>query len=335
MIEWLVGYGVGKALDIGIQVAKKHVSQWRKTGCLDEVTTHSQNHDFSHQIGNIDVVVSGLDHKLDAIFKEKSLPDSIRASIAEPNLTELSELIKAGQIQQALTCAQRNIDAIDAALKADPGPNNIYVETLRSHRQRLLFGAASLASWQGDIEAGLIFWFRARNLGPIDPEFHEQAVITLFNVGLKDEFRILVDQIDPESEVYRKIAAPCLAYLNEDWSTVDQLLNDVRSADKLLLRVEARLQIIDFHDVEAVKLTAELLDQTDDDTVLPVINLIRAQLTLDQLKRVITEYTPLEYDRRSLIDSLVDRINVALETTKPDSIFRAQALVCLSMATGL
>ncbi len=324
-------------MDFGMKLLlKRYGFQWRKKkSSLDGVTDHFQNHNFSHQIGNTAVVIIVPDHKLDAFQKEPSLPNSIRASIAEPSLTELSKLIKAGEIQQAFAYAQKNIDAIDAALKEDPGPNNIFVEALRSHRQRLLFVASSLASWQGDIDTGRAFWRRARNLGSIDPEWHEQAVITIFNVGLKDELRHFMEEMDQESEVYRRIAAPCLAYLEEDWHRVNELLANVQSADRILQRVEAQLQIIDFKEVEAVKLTAQLLDETDHDTALPIVNLIRAQLTLELVKRVILEYTPLDYDRGPLIKSLIGRIDMALKTTDHDSLFRAQALNCLGMIAGL
>ena len=283
----------------------------------------------------IDTKVDGIDRKLDAALNEKVFPDSIQAAVAEPSLKELSKLMRERQAKDALAYAERHIEAIDAALEEDAGPENRYAEVLRTHRQRLLFAAASAASWQGDIEAGREFWWRARDLGPIDPKWHEQAIRTLFNVGLECELRHFMKEMDQESEVYRKTAVSCLAYLEKDWSEVDKLLADAQSADQLLQRVEARLQIIDTKDIEAVKLTAELLDQTYYDTTLPVVNLIRAQLTLDLIKRVIEEYTPLDYDRSPLINSLVDRIDVALEKTEPDSFFRAQALGCLGIAAEL
>ena len=283
----------------------------------------------------IDEKVDGMDLKLDAAISDKILPDPIRAAIAEPSLNKLSEIMKKRQAKDALAYAKSHIEAIDSALTGDADPENRYAEVLRSHRQRLLFAAASAASWLGDIDAGRAFWWRAYGLGPIDPEWHKQAAISLLNIGLKDELQHLVARMDQESEVYRKIGEPCLAYLKKDWPKVDELLVDTQSADLLLQRVEARLQIIDTKDIEAVELTAKLLDQSDGDTVLPIVNLIRAQLTLDLTNRVIGEYTPLDYDRRPLINSLVDRIDVALETTENDSLFRAQALGCLGIAAEL
>ncbi len=279
--------------------------------------------------------IDGIDRKIDAALNRNVFPDTIRALITKPHLKKLSKLMEMGQAKDALAYAKERIKEIDAALKEDASPGNDYVGALRTYRQRLLLAAASAASWQGDIEAGRAFWWRACNLGSIDSEWHKQAAITLFNIGLKDELQSLVDQMDQTSEVYQKIAAPCLAYLEKDWSKVDKLLADAQSADKILQRVEARLRIIDFRDTDAVKLTARLLDQTDDDTVLPVVNLIRAQLTLDLIKRVIGEYTPLDYDRRPLINNLVNRIDVALNTTETDSFFRAQALGCLGIAAEL
>ncbi|MYI17629.1 MAG: hypothetical protein F4120_08415 [Rhodothermaceae bacterium] len=283
----------------------------------------------------IETKVDGIDRKLNIALDEKVLSDPILAAIAEPSLRDLSKLLRDRQAKDALAYAEKRIEAIDTALEEDAGPENRYAEILRTHRQRLLFAAASAASWLGDIETGRAFWWRARSLGSIDPEWHQQAVITLFNIGLKKELQHFIRKMDRGSEVYQKIAAPCLAYLEKDWYRVDKLLSDAQSADQLLQRVEARLQFIDIHDIGAVKLTADLLDQTDGDTVLPVINLIRAQLTLDLLKRVLTEYTPLDFDRRPLINSLVDRIDVALDMTEPDSLFRAQALGCLGITAEL
>gem|GEM_PF-954708 len=310
--------------DLSLQDATRERSEIRER--IDRI---------ENQVHLIGAQVGGSDPKLDAALNEKILPDPIRVAIAEPDLKELSKLMEMGQAKDALAYAERHIETIDAALEKDADPEIRCAEVLRTHRQRLLFAAASAISWQGDIEAGRAFWWRARDLGPIDSKWHKQAAITLFNVGLKDELRHFVGKMDQESEVYRKIAAPCLAHLEKDWPKVDGLLADARSADQILQRVEALLHIIDFQDTEAVKLTAGLLDQTDGDTVLPVVNLIRAQLTLDLLKRVVREYTPLDYDRRTLIDNLVHRIHLALETTESDSLFRAQVLGCLSMAAAL
>ncbi len=279
--------------------------------------------------------VDQLDSKLDSIINDQQFPASIRKIFAESSLTELSNLLKTGQIQKALDYALRHLTAIDTALEESTDLGNHYVADLRSYRQRFLFAAATAASWQGEIDAGRRFWRQARDLGPIDPEYHKQAAITLFNIRLKDELQHLIDQMDHGSEGYLKFAAPCLAYLQKDWFELEKLLTDIQSSDQILQRVEARIQIIDFEDVEAVKLTADLLNKTDDDIVLPVLNLIRALLTLDLLKQIITGYTPLEYDRRPLICKLVDRINLALETAEPDSSYYAQALGYLGMAGEL
>lgn len=285
-------------------------------------------------VGRIDATVSGLDQKLDALLKEDALPKAIRAAIAEPSLSELSELMKTRQADKALAYAERHIKAIGTVLEKVTDPENRYAEALCTHRQRLLFAAATAASWLGDIEAGRAFWRQARDLGSIDSKYHSQAAATLFNVGLVGELRHLVDKMDHESEVYRR-AAPLLAYLDENWSSVDKLLVGARSADLLLMRVQARLHILDPKDAEAVQITAELIDQTDGDDFLATVILTRARLTLELLQLTIRGYTPLSYNRRPLIDNLVRRINVALESTEPDSLFRAQALGCLGIAAEL
>ena len=331
MVGWLSGYIAGRLIDTGIN----KFNEWRKRKTLGRGIIHFKGGEQPSQVAPVIVIINGLDPERNAIPNEKDFPAPIQVLLAEPHLKEISKLMEMGQAKDVLAYAKERIQEIDAALEEDTGPENRYVNALRTYRQQLLFTAASAASWQGDIETGRAFWWDAHSLGSIDSKFHKQAVITLSNVGLKDELRHFVEKMDQESEVYRKLAAPCLAYLEKDWPRVNELLADAQSADQLIQRVEARLQIIDAKDIEAVKLTAELLDRTDYDATLPVVNLIRAQLTLDLIKWVIGEYTPLDYDRRPLIHSLVDRIDVALETTEPDSFFRAQALGCLGIAAEL
>ena len=282
----------------------------------------------------IDAKVGGIDSKLDAAINDKTLPGPILNAIAEPNLKELSELMKAGQIQKALAYAERHIKSIDKALNEDSGPDNRYAEALRVHRQRLLFTASTAVSWQGNIDAGSTFWWRARDLGPIDPEWYDQAATAVFNSGLEKEFRYLVGKMQPESEVFKRYA-PLVAHLDEDWNTVDRLLSDTCAPDLLLLRVQAQIQIINPKEVKAVTKSSDLLDVTDSDTTLPVLNLKRVRLTLDLLKLVVFEYTPLDYNRGSLIDRLINRLNVALNTTEPDSLYRAKVLGYFDMAAAL
>ena len=288
----------------------------------------------NRSISRIDDKIDGLDQKLNAALEEKTFPNAIRAAIAQPSLIELSDLMKARQAQEALAYAKRRLEAIDVALQETDDPDERYAEALRTHRQRLLFASATAASWLGDKEAGRAFWRRACDLGRIDPEWYKQAAVTLFNIGLKDELRHLVDKMEKGSDEYRSVA-PLLAYLEEKWSRVDELLVDAKSADQILLRVHALLQIIDPEDSGAVESTAMLLDQTDTDNILPIVNLDRARLTVELLQLVVTGYTPLEYDRRLLVDNQVRRIYLALESTEPDTLFRAHALQCLGVAAEL
>lgn len=310
---------------------------------LDQTNSRVLNRDLSLQdasrerseiydaIALIGAQVSGLDHKLDAILKEREFPDPLRAAIAQPDLNELSDLMRTRHAQQALDYAEQRIEAINTALAEYNDLGGRYASALRTHRQRLLFAAASAASWLGDIEAGRAYWRRAHNLGSIDPEWHEQAAATLFNIELKDDLRHLMTEMDRESDVYRR-SVPLLAFLDEDWQTVDVQLVDAQSADLLLTRVHARLQIIDPQDTKAVRETAELIDQTDGDQDLAIINLSRARLTLDLLQLVIEGYTPLNFDRSLLIDSVLQRTSVALETTVPNTLLQAQALGYASIA---
>ena len=135
--------------------------------------------------------------------------------------------------------------------------------------------------------------------------------------------------MDQESEVYRQ-RVPLLAFLDGDWQTVDKQLEGTESADLLLIRAHARIHILDPQDVNAVQTTADLIDQTEGDANLTNINLFRAQETLNLLKRVIEEYTPLAYNRRSLVDNLTRRVIALIEETQSDSPLRARILGILS-----
>ena len=321
ILAWLLGYSAAKVLDTVLTKLGKR----REQKHLGETALLAHGHDPSLQIIHVNVTVHGPNHKLDARLKDNVFPEAIRTAIAQPALDELSELMKTRQAQKALAYAKRHIERIDTALNKYEDPERRYAEALRTHRQRLLFAAATAASWQGDIEAGRAFWWRARDLGPIDSEWHEQAAATLFNIELKDELRHLMAEMDQRNDAYRR-SVPLLAYLDEDWPSVNKLLADSQSADLLLMRVQARLQILDPTDIEAVELTAELIDRTDDDVILPIVNIARARFTFELLQLVIDGYTPLDYNRRPLIDNLVCRTNAALEMTEPDSLFRARAL---------
>jgi len=328
---WFFSYIASKLFDSAIG----RYNEWRKQRKLTiDVSRFNVSGERFRQTTPT-VLLGRSDHNLDIFPHEEGFSKSILAAVNRLILAEMSEFMQNGQASKALAYVKKHIQAIEDALKEDTGPENRYEEALRSYRQTLLFAAASAASWQGDIESGKVFWWRAHNLGPIDSKWHKQAVITLFNVGLKDELRHFMKEMNQESEAYQKFAIPSLVYLEKNWSKVDELLSNAQNIDQILQRVQARIQIMDAKDTEAVRLTANLLDHTDHDTAFPIINLIRAQLTLDLLKLVIRGYTPLDYNRRPLISSVVERIDLALNTIPPHSLLQAQILCCVSMAAGL
>ena len=148
--------------------------------------------DTNRHILQLDAELGNIDEKMDKLRREQALPDPIRAAIAQPHLDELTELMKAGRAQEALDFAIHHTETIDAALTKANDPEGLYAEALRTHRQRLLFAAASAASWLEDIETGRKQWRRANSLGPIDPEYHKQAAVALFNTGLADDLRHLM-----------------------------------------------------------------------------------------------------------------------------------------------
>ena len=97
----------------------------------------------------------------------------------------------------------------------------------------------------------------------------------------------------------------------------------------------ARIRILDPQDVNAVLTTADLIDQTERDSDPATIKLFRAQETFNLLKRVVEEYTPLDYDRRSLTDNLTRRVIALVEATQSDSPLQARVLGILADTTKM
>ena len=290
--------------------------------------------DTNRNMLQVGIQLGDMDEKLDKFRREQALPDPVRAAIAQPHLDELTELMKAGRAQEAFNFAIQHTEKIDAALTKENDPQGVCAEALRAHRQRLLFAAASAASWLGNRETGRTCWHRARNLGPIDPEYLKQAADALFNVGLADDLRHIVSQMDPTSEAYHQTIL-LLAFLDEDWQSVDKQLTDAKRGDLLLMRAHARIQIIDPQDVKAVQITADLIDQTEGDDYLETINLSLAQVTFNLLKRVVEEYTPLDYNRRPLVDNLTRRVIALVEATQSDSPLQTRVLGILADTANL
>ena len=282
----------------------------------------------------IDTKVGDTKQKLDNLIRARVFPEPVHAAIAQPHLDELTELMKAGRAQETFDFAIQHTEKIDAALTKENDPEGLCAEALRTYRQRLLFAATSAASWLGDIETGRSCWHRANNLGPIDPECHKQAADALFNVGLTEDLRHLMSQMNREDEAYRQ-TVPLLAFLDEDWQTVDEQLEGDESASLLLMRAYAHTQILDPQDVKAIQATADRIDQTEGDGNPATINLSRAQATFNLLKRVVEEYTPLNYDRRPLVDNLTRRVIAAVEATQSGLPLRTRVLEVLANAAEL
>ena len=322
LLAWLASFIVDKILGAAFnwitgKFGRSCTLQRKQDKNQDEV------HKIGAQLGDF------IDEKMDKLRLEKALPDPVRAAIAQPHLDELTELMKAGRAQEAFDFAIHHTETIDAALTKDNDPKGLYAEALRTHRQRLLFAAASAASWQGDMDTGRTCWRRANSLGPIDPKYHKQAADALFNIGLADDLRHLVSQMDMTSDAYHQ-TMPLLAFLDGDWQSVDKQLADAKRGDLLLMRAHARIQILDPQDIKAVQITADLIDQTEGDDYLETINLSLAQATYNLLKRVVEEYTPLGYNRRALVDNLTRRVIGLVEATQSDSLLQERALGILA-----
>ena len=143
-----------------------------------------------------------------------------------------------------------------------------------------------------------------------------------------------MSQMNRESEAYRQ-TLPLLAFLDGDWKTVDEQLEDAESADLILIRAHARIHILDPQDVNAVETTADLIDQTERDGDPATIKLFRTQETFNLLKRVVEEYTPLDYNRRPLVDNLTRRVIALVEATQSDSPLQARVLGILADSAKL
>lgn len=284
-------------------------------------------------IANINIANINIQSEPDYDIKKAKQEDPLLNVIIETNLNYPLDLIKSGKVREALELSERYLNQIEEVNKENDGQQQNDDDRVRSHHQRILFVVATAASYLGDIESGQNFCRRALDLGLINPNLYELAAITFFNVGLINELSELIKKVDHETELYHKLI-PLLCFLQEDWQKVDQLLSNVHCADTLLMRVVARLNSIDITDWESVKFTADLLDNTDSDTSLTIINLKRAQLSLDLLKQIINGYTPLNYDREPLIEKLVSRIHLAIDSAEPHSLLKAQAIGVLGTAAA-
>ena len=327
LLAWLASFIFDKILGVCFNwLAGKFGKSYTLRSKRDK--DQDEAHKIGAQLGDI------FDEGMDKLRREKALPDPIRAAIAQPHLDDLTELMKAGRAQEAFDFAIHHTETIDAALTKDNDPEGLYAEALRTHRQRLLFAAASAASWQGDVDTGRTCWRRANSLGPIDPKYHKQAADALFNIGLADDLHHLVSLMDMTSDAYHQ-TMPLLAFLDGDWQSVDEQLADAKRGDLLLMRAHARIQILDPQDIEAVQITADLIDQTEGDDYLETINLSLAQATYNLLKRVVEEYTPLDYNRRPLVDNLTRRVIALVEATQSDSPLQARVLGILADSAKL
>lgn len=285
-----------------------------------------EGHHVENQTGlrNIESQMGGLIDEVHQLIQSEILPEPVRSALAQPALDELSSYLREGNAQAALDLATRRTDAIEKALSDAPDSREHITSVLRSHRQRLLFAATTAASWLGDVEGGRAYWRRARQLGHIDPEWHDQAAAALFNVELADDLRDLVARMEAGSRS-RRTAEALLAVLNGEWHRVESQLPDSDGVD-ILLRTQARIQLLDPTDAEAVRAATVLLDNADAEGVLPKLAILGAHLTHDLLRRVVDGETPLGFDRRPLIDALIRRTIEALNATAPDTRLRAQAV---------
>ena len=329
MLEFITGYIASKVVDYLTSSLVKYFKPLfsRDTDLLSDTYR-------GHHINLYVTAVEKGNDPLNALTKESDFPYLLRSAITEPNLDGLIELIRNGSHQEALKHSEKQINDILEVIEKNSDLEERYSEALRIYLQRLLFIASNSASWLGQVDLANRFWRRVQDLGPIDSNHYLQAAITAFNLGLKKEFDYIIDSMEKDSSDYQMIP-PFQAFVEEDWHKVDELLIDTSEIDYLLLRVEARLKIIDAKDVTAVQLTADLLESTDHDTKHSIINLKRTELTYELLNMIISNYTPLDFDRSTLINQLIRRLHIVLSESDPTSMFHVKALKYLRMIAVL
>ncbi|MCY3999886.1 MAG: hypothetical protein OXF84_03635, partial [Bacteroidetes bacterium] len=328
--SWAFGYVATKLANWGLKKLRRYEKKDSSVSGVSLSPTIGQ----TQQFGLINIASTNFQAEPDYDTIKAKQENPLLNAIIETNLNELLGLLKSGREREALELSERFLTIIDEANKENDGQQPNDDDWVRLHRQRILFVAATAASYLGDIESGQNFCRRALDLGSISPKVYEPAAITFFNVGLINELSDLINELDQNTELYHQLI-PLQAFLNEDWTKVDQLLSNAHGADKLLMRVEARLNIIDVTDWNAVKFTADLLEKIENDDSHTVIKVRCAQLSLDLLQLIICGYTPLNYDREPLLQKLVARLDKAIESTEPNSLLHAQVIGTLGTAAAV
>ncbi|HEX8299672.1 MAG TPA: hypothetical protein VF594_10980, partial [Rubricoccaceae bacterium] len=264
--------------------------------------------------------------------QRETLPQAIRDLLAQPVLDELSRLLSAGEAQQAFSLAARHTQALNENLQVLDDPT--VASALVSHRQRLLFAAATSASWLGDVDRARGLCRDALALGPVEADRVPQATTALFNASLPDDLRRLIGTIADE-DPHRALADGLLAYLEGDWETADARLPESDSADVLLIRAQARIALLDPLDLEMVRRAEALLDAADESQPLDSGRILAVRATVDLAQAVMDGQTPLAYDRRPLADAVHRRTLRALAAVPPGTALHARAVAAASRAASV
>lgn len=277
--------------------------------------------------------IEGQDEKLEAALSRDILPEAIREAVIQPQFEDISRLIEE-DIREAHDVSVARIERVESALEGVEDPDGRIEESLRNYRQRLMLVAASTEAWLGNQEEGQKWWRQVRDLGPLDPSRYQQAVTALFNVGLPEELRHLINQMGPGGAEQRKAEA-LVAYLEEDWDLVNKNLRDSDDLDSQLLRLRGFIETLDATIPKQVRRATDLLDDHDPELSNPLLALSHLQAGVRLLNKVIRAPTPLEFDRKPLMDWLLSRVQQLLEATEEDSPFRSRVLGVAAEAADL
>ena len=274
------------------------------------------------------------DPALSALRQRETLPQAVRDLLAQPVLDDLSRLLSAGEAQQAFSLAARHAQALGESLRMLDDPAGSVASALVSHRQRLLFAAATSASWLGTStrRAGCAATrsrsARSRRTGSrrrrrrsSTPRCRMTSVASLLPWPRTTRTGRSRKGCSPTSMATGR--RPTRAFPESD------------SPDVLLIRAQARIALLDPLDIEAVRQAEALLDAADEGQPLDSGRILSVRATVDLAKAVMDGQTPLAFDRRPLADAVHRRALRALAAVPRGTALHARAVAAASRAASI
>ena len=314
----------GQALALRLDEARERQARAERGEIHDEVTaTRAAAEVAAANTQDLNATLQEVTAELRRVAPSGEIPAVIETALQDGVFEEVSRHFEADEADLALALADRFSERIEGGVVGD---GERYADALRPYRQRLFLAAANAASYLLDTETARARARSALDLGPVDDRLHPQAVQALFNASLPDDLRRLAARLDPGSRD-RERAEALLAFLDGDWDTAADRL---AALDALALQAQAEVARLDPSDPDAVRRASGLLDHAAREADTALGALASARTTVHLLTRVLDGRTPLEFDRRPLVDAAIERALDAVDRAPDGSAIRAHAASALA-----